>query len=87
MILRKEFKLIAGNLRSKWDGPFVITNVFPYDIVEIRNKAIDMILRQLKTFHESPTMVKGDVEDLSLIKSTFPKIRYYKIVSLRYLTQ
>ncbi|RDX67054.1 Pro-Pol polyprotein, partial [Mucuna pruriens] len=45
-ILRKEFqvgqkvllfnsrlKLIAGKLRSRWEGPFVITDVFPYDVM------------------------------------------------------
>ncbi|RDY03053.1 hypothetical protein CR513_13394, partial [Mucuna pruriens] len=50
-ILRKEFqvgqkvllfnsrvKLIAGKLRSRWDGPFVITNVFPYSIVVLKDE-------------------------------------------------
>ncbi|RDX98375.1 Gag-Pol polyprotein, partial [Mucuna pruriens] len=41
MILRKEFKLIASKLHSKWDGPFVIFNVFPYGGVEIRDKVTD----------------------------------------------
>ncbi|RDY01817.1 hypothetical protein CR513_14809, partial [Mucuna pruriens] len=67
MILRKEFKvgqkvllfnsrlkLIASKLRSKWDGPFVITNVFPYDAVEIRNEATNKTFKvnrhQLKCY-------------------------------------
>ncbi|RDX98998.1 pol, partial [Mucuna pruriens] len=50
-ILRKEFrvdqkvllfnsclKLIVGKLRSRWDGPFVITNVFPYGVVELKDE-------------------------------------------------
>ncbi|RDY04004.1 hypothetical protein CR513_12342, partial [Mucuna pruriens] len=58
MILRKEFKvgqkvlvfnshlkLITCKLHSKWDEPFVITNVFPYDIVEIRDETIDKIFK------------------------------------------
>ena len=49
-ILRKEFhidqkvllfnshlKLIFNKLRSRWDGLFVITNVFPHGVVEIKN--------------------------------------------------
>ncbi|RDX96265.1 Retrovirus-related Pol polyprotein from transposon 17.6, partial [Mucuna pruriens] len=84
MILRKEFKvgqkellfnshlkLIVGKLRSKWDGPFVITNVFPYGAFEIRNMAIDKTFKvnghQLKLFHKCPTMMEGDVEDPSLL--------------------
>jgi len=48
-ILRKEFfirqkvllfhsrlKLIAGKLRSRWDGPFIGTNVFLNGVVEIK---------------------------------------------------
>ncbi|RDY11222.1 hypothetical protein CR513_04146, partial [Mucuna pruriens] len=54
IILRKEFKvgeklllfnsclkLIAGKLHSKWVGPFVITNVFSYSVVKIRNETTD----------------------------------------------
>ncbi|RDY13904.1 hypothetical protein CR513_01118, partial [Mucuna pruriens] len=50
-ILRKEFrvgqkvllfnshlKLTAGKLHSRWDGPFVITNVFPYGAVELKDE-------------------------------------------------
>ncbi|RDX79905.1 Gag-Pol polyprotein, partial [Mucuna pruriens] len=83
MILRKVFKvgqkmilfnthlkLIVGKLRSKWDGPFVITNVFPHGAVEIRNEATDKTFKvnghQLKLFHECPAMMEGDVEDFSL---------------------
>ncbi|RDX84301.1 hypothetical protein CR513_34671, partial [Mucuna pruriens] len=31
-------KLIAGKLCSRWDGPFVFTNMFPYGVVELRDK-------------------------------------------------
>ncbi|RDX69167.1 hypothetical protein CR513_51754, partial [Mucuna pruriens] len=68
MILRKEFKV--GKLHSKWDGPFVISNVYPYGIVEIRYGTTDKIFKvnghQLKLFHESPIRMEGDMEDLSL---------------------
>ncbi|RDX83651.1 hypothetical protein CR513_35418, partial [Mucuna pruriens] len=50
-ILRKEFKvsqkvflfhsrlkLITDKLCSRWDGPLVITNVFPYGAVEVRDE-------------------------------------------------
>ncbi|RDX61622.1 hypothetical protein CR513_60131, partial [Mucuna pruriens] len=89
MILRKEFKLdqkvllfnsylklIVVKFRSKWDGPFIITTIFPYDVVEIRNEATDKTFKvnghHLKLFHECPTMIEGDVEDLFLVNPTFP---------------
>ncbi|RDY01845.1 hypothetical protein CR513_14773, partial [Mucuna pruriens] len=98
MILRKEFKvqevllfnyslkLITSKLCSKWDGPFVIINVIPYSVVEIRNEATNKTFKvnghQLKLFHECPTMMDGDVEDLSLVKPTLLEI----ITSLKWKT-
>ena len=53
MILRKNFvvgqkvllfysrlKLFSGKLRSRWIGPFVVTNVFTHGAVEIKNLKI-----------------------------------------------
>ncbi|RDX84241.1 hypothetical protein CR513_34733, partial [Mucuna pruriens] len=74
MILRKEFKLIVGKLHSKWDGPFLITNAFSYGAIEIRNEATNKTFKvnrhQRKLFHKCPTMMEGDVKDLSLVKPT-----------------
>ncbi|RDX95631.1 hypothetical protein CR513_21819, partial [Mucuna pruriens] len=98
-ILRKEFKvgqivllfnsrlkLITGKLHSKWDGPFVITNVFPYGTIEIRNEATNKTFKvnwhQLKSFNECSIMMKGDMEDLSLVKPTLPEL----ITSLKWKT-
>ncbi|RDY01988.1 Retrovirus-related Pol polyprotein from transposon opus, partial [Mucuna pruriens] len=30
LLFNARLKLIAGKLRSRWDGPFVITNIFPH---------------------------------------------------------
>ncbi|XP_050875453.1 uncharacterized protein LOC127079087 [Lathyrus oleraceus] len=70
MISRKEFsmgqqvllfnfrlKLMAGKLRSKWIGPFVVTNVFPHGAVEIKSAGTDKVFKvngkRLNLFHES----------------------------------
>ncbi|KAH9726990.1 hypothetical protein KPL70_008483 [Citrus sinensis] len=70
MILRKEFsvgqkvllfhsklKLFPGKLRSRWVGPFIVTNVFPHGAVEIRspisNKAFKVNGHHLKPFYEA----------------------------------
>ncbi|RDY06734.1 putative mitochondrial protein, partial [Mucuna pruriens] len=82
-ILRKEFKvdqkkLIASKLRSRWDGPFVITNIFPYGVVELRVEASNKIFQanghQLKHFHESPTQVLGEVETNTLHREQKEKL-------------
>ncbi|RDX76955.1 gag-pol, partial [Mucuna pruriens] len=33
LLFNSRLKLIAGKLRSRWDGPLVITNIFPYGVV------------------------------------------------------
>ena len=68
-ILRKEFsvgqkvllfnsrlKLMPGKLRSRWDGPFVVTNIFPHGAVEIKSEATNKVFKvnghRLKNFYE-----------------------------------
>ncbi|XP_068344166.1 uncharacterized protein [Pyrus communis] len=37
LLFNSRLCLIPGKLRSKWVGPFVITNVFPYGTVQVQN--------------------------------------------------
>jgi len=72
MITRKEFnvgdkvllyhsrlKLFPGKLRSRWIGPFVVSNVFPYGAVEITSLETNKVLKvnghRLKPFYEGWT--------------------------------
>ncbi|RDX68645.1 hypothetical protein CR513_52336, partial [Mucuna pruriens] len=59
-------KLISSKLRSKWDGPFVITHVFPYDVVEVKDENTNntfqvsfSLISQIKGFsiESAPTLV------------------------------
>ena len=43
LLFNSRLRLFLGKLRSKWIGPFVVTNVFPYGAVQIQS---------LKTGHE-----------------------------------
>ncbi|RDX71976.1 hypothetical protein CR513_48610, partial [Mucuna pruriens] len=38
LLFNSRLKLIVGNLHSRWDGPFVLTNVFPYGVVELKDE-------------------------------------------------
>ncbi|RDX83968.1 gag-pol, partial [Mucuna pruriens] len=84
-VLRKEFqvgqrvplfnsclKLIVGKLRSRWDGPFVITIVFPYGVVELKdqhtNNTFQVNGHQIKFFHEGPAPIVGETETISLME-------------------
>ena len=72
MIIRKEFnvgdkvllyhshlKLFPGKLRSRRIGPFVVSNIFPYGVVEITSLETNKVLRvngyHLKPFYEGWT--------------------------------
>ena len=43
LLFNSRLRLFPGKLHSKWIGPFVVTNVFPYGAVQIQS---------LKTGHE-----------------------------------
>nr|KYP43765.1 Pol polyprotein [Cajanus cajan] len=74
LLFNSRLKLIAGKLRSRWDGPFVITNVFSHGAVEIKNEVTGKTFKvnghQLKEFHQSPKLEDKDVEDISLEEPT-----------------
>ncbi|RDY01481.1 hypothetical protein CR513_15182, partial [Mucuna pruriens] len=59
-IPRKEFR-VSQKLRSRWDEPFVITNVFPHGAVELRDKSNNMNFKvnghQIKLYHEGLTLM------------------------------
>ena len=56
LFYHSRLKLFPGKLRSRWIGPFVVTNVFPYGAVEIQSLKTNKIFRvnghQLKSFFE-----------------------------------
>ena len=89
MIIKKDFMvgqkvllynsrlgLMSGKLRSKWIGPFVVTNVFPYGTVEIKsdstNKSFKVNGHRLKPFLTNPSLVDVVVEETSLLHPTLP---------------
>jgi len=66
-LFNARLKLISCKLRSRWDGPFVITN----GAVEIKNEIIGKVFKvnshQLKLIHESPQVKEELVVNLSLV--------------------
>ncbi|XP_061340687.1 uncharacterized protein LOC133287144 [Gastrolobium bilobum] len=38
LLFNSHLKFMPGKLISRWNGPFVITNVFPYGAVELKDK-------------------------------------------------
>ncbi|RDX72648.1 gag-pol, partial [Mucuna pruriens] len=76
LLFNSRLKLIAGKLRSRWDGPFVITNIFPHGAVQLKDKHRDttfkVIGHQIKSFYEGPAPSEGDMEIISLMEPAQP---------------
>ncbi|RDY04254.1 hypothetical protein CR513_12059, partial [Mucuna pruriens] len=76
LLLNSRLKLIVGKLRSKWDRPFVITNIFSHDAVQLRdehtNSTFQVNGHQLKPFHEGPASTIDDMEIISLVEPAPP---------------
>ncbi|RDX75127.1 hypothetical protein CR513_45035, partial [Mucuna pruriens] len=82
LILRKEFKvgqkvllfnsqlkLIVGKLHSRWDRSFVVTNIFPYGVVKVKDEANNYTFK-LKPYYEDPNLSsnEGEVEIITLME-------------------
>ncbi|RDY14411.1 hypothetical protein CR513_00515, partial [Mucuna pruriens] len=72
LLFNSRLKLIAGKLRSRWDEPFVITNIFPYGAIELKdehtNNTFQVNGHKIKPFHEGPVPPVGDIESISLME-------------------
>ena len=77
LLYNSRLRLMSAKLGSKWSGPFVVTNVFPYDIVEIKSESTDKTFKvnghRLEPFLTNPSLVDVVVEETSLLQPTsFP---------------
>ncbi|XP_075497661.1 uncharacterized protein LOC142534816 [Primulina tabacum] len=65
LLYNSRLKLMSDNLRSRWSGPYTVTQVFPYGRVEITSKvtgAFKVNGHKLKVYHgdtipDEPTTV------------------------------
>ncbi|XP_026411049.1 uncharacterized protein LOC113306312 [Papaver somniferum] len=59
LLFNSRLKLFPGKLRSRWSGPFVVTNVFPYGAVEVTSLTKGTIFKVnvhiLKPYYENFT--------------------------------
>ncbi|XP_052725945.1 uncharacterized protein LOC128194397 [Vigna angularis] len=76
LLYNSRLGLMGGKLRSKWTGPFVVTNVFPYGAVEIQGpsaaKSFKVNGHRLKPFLSNPILLNAVVEETSLDHPTYP---------------
>ncbi|KAM1760273.1 hypothetical protein ACFX12_003163 [Malus domestica] len=68
LLFNSSLRLFPGNLRFKWIGPFVVTNVFPHAAVQVKSLRNDDEFKvnehRLKLYYKSD--VEQIVEEISL---------------------
>ena len=58
-LFNSRLRLFPGKLRSRWDGPFIVTQVFPYGAIELKN------LKQGNTFKVNGQRLKPYIDGIS----------------------
>ncbi|RDY09144.1 hypothetical protein CR513_06543, partial [Mucuna pruriens] len=70
LVFNSRLKLIAGKLRSRWDGSFVIINIFPHGAVQLKDEQSNCTFQvnghQIKPFYQGLAPIAGDMEIISL---------------------
>ena len=74
LLYNSRLKLMPGKLRSRWEGPFVVTNIFSYGAVELLDVTTKRNFKvnghRLKPFHEA--FQEQPMEEVALIDPTYP---------------
>ncbi len=70
LLFNSRLKLFAGKLRSRWDGPYEVTKVYPYGVVEVEDLSDGRILKvngqRLKPYLECKSEIGELVEGSTL---------------------
>ncbi|XP_071924771.1 uncharacterized protein [Coffea arabica] len=73
LLFHSRLKLFPDKLRSRWIGPFILTNVFPHGAVEILSPKTDKVFKvnghRLKPFYEG--FQAYTIEELALEEPTY----------------
>jgi len=69
LLYNSRFKLFPGKLKTKWEGPYTIINVYSHGAVDIKNEKIGVMFKvngqRLKPFFEGiPTKVESQVVEV-----------------------
>ena len=66
---------MSGKLRSIWEGPFIVTKVFLYGVVEIKEESSERTFKvnghRLQIFNENQDMVNKTMDGMNLISPAY----------------
>ncbi|XP_027335268.1 uncharacterized protein LOC113849515 [Abrus precatorius] len=76
LLYNSRLKLMSGKLRSRWDGPFLVINIFPYDVVELQDmgsqRSFKVNRHRLQVFHER--LGEHEQEKATFELATYPDL-------------
>ena len=77
LLYNSRLRFMPGKLRSRWLGPFVVSNIFPFGAVEIKSETTNKVFKvnghRLKHFYEglkAQTLEEVALQDATYISST-----------------
>ena len=74
LLFNSRLKLFPGKLRSRWSGPFHITNIFPSGAIEIKGKSTEPFTvngQRLKHYHHTENIEDSQVLHLDVVPPDF----------------
>lgn len=76
-LFNSRLKLFPGKLKSRWDGPYVITRVYPHGAIEIRYPCDGQVSKvngqQLKPYVNGLSE-EGEIESINLVDPVYPNL-------------
>ncbi|XP_027364425.1 uncharacterized protein LOC113871532 [Abrus precatorius] len=76
LLYNSRLKLMPNKLRSRWDGPFLVINVFPYGVVELQDIGLQRSFKvnrhRLKVFHKG--LEKHEQKEAIFELATYPNL-------------
>lgn len=74
-LFNSRLRLFPGKLKSRWDGPYIITHVFPHGAIEIRDPRDGQVFKvngqRLKPYVEGVSD-EGVIESIHLVDPVYP---------------
>ena len=75
LLYKSRLKLMPGKLKPRWEGPYVVTHVYPYGAVDIEDVKTKVTFKvnghRLKPYHEGPREHSSETEIL-LVEAIYP---------------
>jgi len=75
LLYKSKLGHMSGKLLSTWEGPFMVTEVFPYGAMEVKEESLERIFKvnghRLRIFNENQDMLNKTVDGMNLTSPAY----------------